>query len=132
MWTYDARASVAIAPWEFPAGNSLTGMTAAAVVAGNTVDHEGPRSIVVADRAYPMDAYARGGCIAGRGELSAGCGGRDWAGVFVNHPDVAMKAFTGRGGVGDQPKRESMPREGQTQIKRILTELGGKNGDYRR
>ena len=43
---YEPRGvAVVIAPWNFPLA-ILTGMTAAALVTGNTVDHEAGRAVV--------------------------------------------------------------------------------------
>jgi RHH-type proline utilization regulon transcriptional repressor/proline dehydrogenase/delta 1-pyrroline-5-carboxylate dehydrogenase len=48
--------------------------------------------------------------------------------VLVDHPDVAMIAFTGSRGVGLHINRQAAEmRPGQQLIKRVLAELGGKN-----
>src|SRR5205807_6350540 len=47
---------------------------------------------------------------------------------LVNHPDVAMIAFTGSRGVGLLINREAAETpSGQDHIKRVLAEMGGKN-----
>ena len=46
----------------------------------------------------------------------------------MNHPDVSLVAFTGSRAVGLSIQREaSEVREGQDHLKRVITELGGKN-----
>jgi RHH-type proline utilization regulon transcriptional repressor/proline dehydrogenase/delta 1-pyrroline-5-carboxylate dehydrogenase len=48
--------------------------------------------------------------------------------MLVDHPDVAMIAFTGSRGVGLHINRQAAEtRPGQQHIKRVLAELGGKN-----
>ncbi len=127
VWTYDARGVVvAIAPWNFPLA-ILCGMTAAAVVAGNTaIMKPAEQSSLIA--AHLMDAYREAGAAAGRGELSAGRRGRGWAGPGQPSGCRDGCVYWIQRAVGLAINQNaSMPREGQTQIKRILTELGGKN-----
>ena len=78
--------AVVIAPWNFPLA-ILTGMTAAALVTGNTVMMKpAEQSSVVG---CPADGYlSRTRISAGRGELSARTGRRGGP-ALVEHPDVA-------------------------------------------
>ena len=122
---YAARGVVAvISPWNFPLAIPC-GMTAAALVTGNTVilkpAEQSPGCglrIVEALRA----AGAPAGAIAllpGEGEAGA---------ALVRHPGVHTIAFTGSLPVGLEIVRaaaETPP--GQGHLKRVVAELGGKN-----
>jgi RHH-type proline utilization regulon transcriptional repressor/proline dehydrogenase/delta 1-pyrroline-5-carboxylate dehydrogenase len=48
--------------------------------------------------------------------------------VLVDHPDIAMIAFTGSRNVGLYINRQAaLMQPGQTHVKRVLAEMGGKN-----
>ena len=123
---YEPRGvAVVIAPWNFPLA-ILTGMTAAALVSGNTaiVKPAGPARLI----AYQLlDVLHEAGfppqvcqLLPGRGEK---VGHR-----LVEHHDVAIIAFTGSREVGTSilGQAAGLP-PGQQQIKRVVCEMGGKN-----
>jgi RHH-type transcriptional regulator, proline utilization regulon repressor / proline dehydrogenase / delta 1-pyrroline-5-carboxylate dehydrogenase len=125
-WSYEARGvAVIIAPWNFPLA-ILCGMTAAAVVTGNTaIMKPAEQSSLVAS--YLMDAFAEAGAPAGVVNYLPGVG-EEIGPVLVGHADVAMVAFTGSRAVGLAIKQAaSEARAGQDHIKRVIVELGGKN-----
>jgi RHH-type proline utilization regulon transcriptional repressor/proline dehydrogenase/delta 1-pyrroline-5-carboxylate dehydrogenase len=114
-----------IGPWNFPLAIPV-GMASAALVAGNTV-------LLKPAEQTPLIAYLwvrimeEAGLppgvlnfLPGRGEV---CGAR-----MVSHPDVNMVVFTGSREVGLHIIREaSAVPEGQHFVKRVVTEMGGKN-----
>jgi RHH-type proline utilization regulon transcriptional repressor/proline dehydrogenase/delta 1-pyrroline-5-carboxylate dehydrogenase len=123
---YRARGVAAvIAPWNFPLAIP-TGMVTAALAAGNAVCFK-PAEQTPAIAFRLVEALEAGGLppgvlafLPGRGEV---------AGVhLVEHPGVAVIAFTGSRAVGlSILERAGRVRAGQRQIKRAITELGGKN-----
>jgi RHH-type proline utilization regulon transcriptional repressor/proline dehydrogenase/delta 1-pyrroline-5-carboxylate dehydrogenase len=123
---YEPRGVVAvIAPWNFPLA-ILCGMTAAAVVTGNAVVMKpAEQSTIVA--AKFMEALEQAGLPAGVVNFLPGVG-ETVGPVLANHPDVTMIAFTGSRAVGLQLLRQAAEvPAGQDHIKRVITELGGKN-----
>jgi RHH-type proline utilization regulon transcriptional repressor/proline dehydrogenase/delta 1-pyrroline-5-carboxylate dehydrogenase len=114
-----------IAPWNFPLAISC-GMSAAALVAGNPVLYKpsGPSSVVghtllalFQEAGLPPGVF---NYVPGRGEVIGD--------YLVEHPEVAVIAFTGSMEVGHRIMgRASAVRPGQAQIKRVVAELGGKN-----
>ncbi|MGA2582683.1 MAG: L-glutamate gamma-semialdehyde dehydrogenase, partial [Tepidisphaeraceae bacterium] len=125
-WTYESRGvAVVIAPWNFPLA-ILCGMTAAAIVAGNPVVMKpAEQSSVIA--AYLAKAFSECGAPAGVVNYLPGIG-EEIGPVLVNHPDVAMIAFTGSRAVGlsiNEQASKTIPQ--QDHVKRIITEMGGKN-----
>ena len=122
---YEPRGVAAvIAPWNFPLA-ILAGMTAAALVAGNCVLmkpaeqspliaghlHEILREVGVPDDACQL--------LQGGGELGA---------HLVRSPTIHLIAFTGSREVGLEILREAYThRPGQTHVKRVVCEMGGKN-----
>jgi RHH-type transcriptional regulator, proline utilization regulon repressor / proline dehydrogenase / delta 1-pyrroline-5-carboxylate dehydrogenase len=122
---YSGRGVAAvISPWNFPVAIPC-GMTAAALVTGNTVVFKPAEQspgcglrIVQALRAggVPDSALA---LLPGEGEVGA---------ALVAHPDVQTIAFTGSLAVGLEIIRNAAEvRPGQKAIKRVVAELGGKN-----
>jgi RHH-type proline utilization regulon transcriptional repressor/proline dehydrogenase/delta 1-pyrroline-5-carboxylate dehydrogenase len=115
-----------IAPWNFPLA-ILTGMTVAALVTGNTVIMKpAEQSPLIAARLYEIlrEAGVPASVIhylPGHGEV---CGAR-----LVDHPHVALIAFTGSRQVGLAIHRRAaeVSAGGITQIKRVIAEMGGKN-----
>jgi RHH-type proline utilization regulon transcriptional repressor/proline dehydrogenase/delta 1-pyrroline-5-carboxylate dehydrogenase len=116
-----------IAPWNFPLA-ILTGMSVAALATGNTVVMKpAEQSSVVA--AQLMDIFREVGLpdgvlnyLPGRGEV-VGAG-------LVEHPDVALIAFTGSRAVGlaiNAKAAEVSRQKGVVNVKRVIAELGGKN-----
>ena len=114
-----------IAPWNFPLAISC-GMSAAAIVAGNPVLYKpaGPSSVVghtlltlFQEAGLPPGVF---NYVPGRGAVMGD--------YLVEHPDVAMIAFTGSMEVGHRIiNKASVVQPGQVQIKRVVAELGGKN-----
>jgi RHH-type proline utilization regulon transcriptional repressor/proline dehydrogenase/delta 1-pyrroline-5-carboxylate dehydrogenase len=116
---------VVISPWNFPLAIAC-GMAVAALVTGNTVILKpAEQSSIIAHALYqimlesgvPKDAIA---FLPGRGEEV----GR----YLVQHPLVAMIAFTGSRAVGlEIVKTAASSAPGQRMIKKVVAELGGKN-----
>jgi RHH-type transcriptional regulator, proline utilization regulon repressor / proline dehydrogenase / delta 1-pyrroline-5-carboxylate dehydrogenase len=125
-YVYQPRGVAAvIAPWNFPLA-ILTGMTSAALAAGNTVVMKpAEQSSVIA--AKLMEVFQEAGLppavvnyLPGRGEV---VGAR-----LVSHPGVSLIAFTGSREVGVAIYEEaSRWRPGQAGLKRVIAEMGGKN-----
>ena len=114
-----------IAPWNFPLA-ILCGMTVAALVTGNTVIMKpAEQSSITAARF--MDLAARAGLPPGVLNFLTGLG--EEVGEFlVNHPKVDFIAFTGSKEVGLKIwEAGGKTRKGQTQLKRVVCEMGGKN-----
>ncbi len=117
--------AVVIAPWNFPLA-ILCGMTAAAMVAGNTVVMKpAEQSPVIA--AKFMQIIRDAGVPDGVVNFLPGIG-EDIGPVLVNHPDVDIIAFTGSRAVGLQIN-ESAARTSPEQhsVRRVIAEMGGKN-----
>ncbi len=126
QWSYESRGvAVVIAPWNFPLA-IICGMTAAAVVAGNPVVMKpAEQSPLVA--AKLAEAFDEAGAPAGVVNYLPGIG-EEIGPVLTSHPDVAMIAFTGSRPVGLSINLQaSSTPPGQDHIKRIITEMGGKN-----
>lgn len=126
VYFYEPRGvTIVIAPWNFPMA-ILCGMTAAALVAGNTaIMKPAEQSAVVG--ALLMGVFQEAGVPPGVVHYLPGVG-EEIGPELVEHPDVAMIAFTGSRGVGLHINREAaLVRPGQAQVKRVLAELGGKN-----
>jgi RHH-type proline utilization regulon transcriptional repressor/proline dehydrogenase/delta 1-pyrroline-5-carboxylate dehydrogenase len=115
-----------IAPWNFPLA-ILTGMTTAALATGNTVVMKpAEQSPVIAARL--MEVFAEVGLppgvlnyLPGRGEVA---GAR-----LVEHPDVALIAFTGSRSVGlaIHAAAARISTAGRGGLKHVIAEMGGKN-----
>lgn len=127
LYQYQARGvSLVIAPWNFPLA-ILTGMVAAAVVAGNTVIMKpAEQSSVIAHRL--MKLLLEAGMPAGVVSYLPGLG--EVVGDYlVKSPKVSLIAFTGSKEVGLQILRNaSVVHPGQTHVKKCIIEMGGKNG----
>jgi RHH-type proline utilization regulon transcriptional repressor/proline dehydrogenase/delta 1-pyrroline-5-carboxylate dehydrogenase len=117
--------AVVIPPWNFPLAIP-TGMTTAALVAGNSV-------ILKPAGQSPVIAWhlTRSLLEAGLppGVLNYLPGpGAEAGGALVNHPDVDLIAFTGSREVGLLINRQAADtRSGQNHVKRVIAEMGGKN-----
>ena len=118
--------AVVIAPWNFPLA-ILCGMAAAALVSGNTVDHEARGTVdgdsgVCCRKSWQEAAYLPESCnfFPGIGE--------EIGPTLTNHPDVAIVAFTGSRPVGLMINHQAAetPRS-QDHVKRVIAEMGGKN-----
>ena len=115
-----------ISPWNFPLA-ILTGMTTAALVTGNTVLMKpAEQSPLVAARL--MDIFRQSGFPPGVVNLLPGDGATVGA-ALVDHPDVALIAFTGSREVGLSIHRRAAELSGNTcaRIKQVIAEMGGKN-----
>ena len=114
-----------IAPWNFPLA-ILAGMTVAALVTGNTVIMKpAEQSSITAARF--MDLATRAGLPPGVLNFITGLG--EEVGEFlVNHPKVDFIAFTGSKEVGLKIwEAGGKTRQGQSQLKKVVCEMGGKN-----
>jgi RHH-type proline utilization regulon transcriptional repressor/proline dehydrogenase/delta 1-pyrroline-5-carboxylate dehydrogenase len=114
-----------IAPWNFPLAISC-GMSSAAIVAGNPVLYKpaGPSSVV----GFTLsEIFRKAGLPAGVFNYVPGRGSV-MGDYLVEHPDVALIAFTGSMEVGHRIiNKASVVHPGQKQIKKVIAELGGKN-----
>ena len=117
--------AVVIAPWNFPLA-ILTGMTAAALVTGNTVVMKpAEQSPIIAARL--MDLLREIGLPDGVVNYLPGVG-EEIGPTLVNHPDVAVVAFTGSRPVGLSLNADAAKTPaGQDHVKQVIAELGGKN-----
>lgn len=115
-----------IAPWNFPLA-ILTGMTAAALATGNTVVAKpAEQSPVVA--ALLAEIFADIDLPTGVFNYLPGEGAVVGA-RLVEHPDVALIAFTGSRAVGlaiNAKAAETSAAVGKI-VKRVIAEMGGKN-----
>jgi len=123
---YEPRGvAVVIAPWNFPLA-ILCGMTAAALVTGNTVVMKPAEQSSVAG-AKLMEVFLEAGIPSGVLNYLPGVG-EEVGPALVSHPDAALIAFTGSRGVGLLINREAAtPSAGQDHVKRVIAEMGGKN-----
>ncbi len=117
--------AVVIAPWNFPLA-ILTGMTAAALVAGNTVVMKpAEQSPVVA--AKLQELFEEAGLPDGVLNFLPGVG-EEIGPELISHPGVDLIAFTGSQAVGlGINEKAAHTARGQGSIKRVIAELGGKN-----
>jgi RHH-type proline utilization regulon transcriptional repressor/proline dehydrogenase/delta 1-pyrroline-5-carboxylate dehydrogenase len=122
---YRARGVCAvIAPWNFPLAIP-TGMLSAALVTGNACVLK-PAEQSPGCGAMVAEALLAGGIPAGALALLTGAG--EAGAALVRDPRVQTIAFTGSSAVGNEILREaSQIRPGQTTLKRVVAELGGKN-----
>ena len=123
---YTARGiAVIIAPWNFPLA-ILCGMTAAALVAGNcAIMKPSEQSAVVGARLARL--FREAGVPPGAIQLLSGPGSVVGA-YLVEHPDVAVIAFTGSKEVGLKIwEAAGRTKPGQLQLKKVVCEMGGKN-----
>ena len=123
---YEARGvAVIIAPWNFPLA-ILCGMAAAAVVTGNTVILKPAEQAGVVG-AKLMECFQQAGLPAGVVNFVPGIG-EEIGPVLVNHPDVALIAFTGSLKVALLINEQaSKTPGGQNFVKKVIAEMGGKN-----
>jgi len=124
--TYEGRGLCAvIAPWNFPLA-ILCGMTTAALVAGNAVLLKPAEQACAIAHAFHQHALQAGippGVLAflpGDGAIVGD--------ALVRHPDIVQIAFTGSREVGTAILRQAAEIvPGQSMIKRVVCEMGGKN-----
>ena len=123
---YTARGiALIVAPWNFPLA-ILCGMTAAALVAGNcAIMKPSEQSAVIGARLAKV--FRDAGAPAGALQLLSGPG-RIVGAYLVEHPDVAVIAFTGSREVGLRIwEAAGRTKAGQVQLKKVVCEMGGKN-----
>ncbi|HLM64086.1 MAG TPA: proline dehydrogenase family protein [Acidimicrobiales bacterium] len=114
-----------IAPWNFPLAIP-TGMVTAALAAGNPVILK-PAEQTPLVAWQLVEALVAGGVPRGVMQFLPGVG--EVVGArLVEHPDVAVIAFTGSRAVGLAINQQAaVPRPGQDHVKRVIAEMGGKN-----
>ena len=101
-------------------------MVAAAVVTGNCVVYK-PSSLSPVTGHLLVDIFREAGLPPGVFNYVP-CGGGGLGDRLVDHADVALIAFTGSREVGLRIcERAAKPQPGQRHIKKVITELGGKN-----
>lgn len=114
-----------IPPWNF-AGAIMAGMTAAAVVTGNTVVLK-PSSDSAIVAAWFVDLLAEAGLPPGVVNFVPGSGSVI-GDVIVSHPSIRFVSFTGSKEVGLHINElAAKPQPGQKWIKRVVAEMGGKD-----
>jgi 1-pyrroline-5-carboxylate dehydrogenase len=117
--------AVVIPPWNFPLA-ILTGMTTAALVAGNTVVLK-PSSDAAGIASMFLDACDEAGVPDGVLNFLTG-GGAIVGNALVEHPKTRLIAFTGSRDVGLQvSEKAGRVIPGQIWIKRAILEMGGKD-----
>ncbi|MBZ0167110.1 MAG: aldehyde dehydrogenase family protein, partial [Candidatus Omnitrophica bacterium] len=117
--------AVVIAPWNFPIA-ILTGMSAAALVMGNTVILK-PAEQAMLCGLEVMNAYRGAGIPAGVVNFLPGTG-EAIGPALVEDPRVAIVAFTGSREVGTNIiERTHGHLQGRGDIKKLIIEMGGKN-----
>jgi len=114
-----------ITPWNSALPDSV-GMTAAAVVTGNTVVYKpSTRTPVIAQAVYRI--YERAGLPKGVLQFVPGAGG-DIGDALVTHEDVSFIVFAGSRHVGlSIIEKSGRTPPGASQIKRVVAQMGGKN-----
>ncbi len=117
--------TIVIAPWNFPLA-ILTGMTAAALVTGNTVVMKpAEQSPVIASKL--MEIFQTIGLPTGVLNYLPGVG-EEIGPELVGSPDVAVITFTGSQAVGLTINQQAaVTDDRQESVKRVVAEMGGKN-----
>ncbi len=114
-----------ITPWNFPMA-ILTGMTSAAVVAGNTVLLKPASTTQVIAYKY-IEIMEEAGLPKGVINFVPGKGS-ETGDFIVKHPKTRFISFTGSRDVGVQIyENAAKVREGQIWLKRVIAEMGGKD-----
>ncbi|HEY5427396.1 MAG TPA: L-glutamate gamma-semialdehyde dehydrogenase [Candidatus Tumulicola sp.] len=114
-----------IPPWNF-AGAIMAGMTAAAIVTGNTVVLK-PSSDSAIVAAWFVDLLHEAGIPPGVVNFVPGSGSVI-GDLIVSHPQVRFISFTGSKEVGLHINElAAKPQPGQKWIKRVVAEMGGKD-----
>ena len=114
-----------IPPWNFPFA-IMAGMTAAAIVTGNTVVLK-PSSDSPTIAARFVDVLEEAGMPPGVVNFCPGSGAT-FGNAMVEHPKTRFIAFTGSKEVGlDIHERAAKTQPGQIWIKRTMLEMGGKD-----
>lgn len=115
-----------IAPWNFPLA-ILTGMTTAALATGNTVVMK-PAEQTPVVAAKLMEVFEAAGFPPGVVNYLPGLGEKAGQ-ALVDHPHVAVIAFTGSREVGLAINRRAaeVSAGGTSFVKHVIAEMGGKN-----
>ncbi|HVN68458.1 MAG TPA: L-glutamate gamma-semialdehyde dehydrogenase [Candidatus Binatia bacterium] len=114
-----------IPPWNF-AGAIMMGMTAAAIVCGNTVVLK-PSSDSAIIAAWFVDLLHEIGIPPGVVNFVPGSGS-EIGDLIVSHPQIRFISFTGSKEVGLRINElAAKPQPGQKWIKRVVAEMGGKD-----
>jgi 1-pyrroline-5-carboxylate dehydrogenase len=114
-----------IPPWNFPFA-IMTGMTAAAIVTGNTVILK-PSSDSPTIAAKFVEVLEEAGMPGGVVNFCPGSGAA-FGNAIVEHPKTRFIAFTGSKAVGlEIHERAAKTQPGQIWIKRTILEMGGKD-----
>jgi 1-pyrroline-5-carboxylate dehydrogenase len=114
-----------IPPWNFPFA-IMAGMTAAAIVTGNTVILK-PSSDSPTIAAMFMEVLEEAGLPTGVVNFCPGSGAT-FGNAIVEHPKTRFIAFTGSKSVGlDIHELAAKTQKGQIWIKRTVLEMGGKD-----
>ena len=114
-----------ISPWNFPFA-IMAGMTAAAIVAGNTVILK-PSSDSPTIAARFVEVLEQAGLPDGVVNFCPGSGS-SFGNAIVEHPKTRFIAFTGSKAVGlEIHERAAHAQPGQIWIKRTILEMGGKD-----
>lgn len=126
MFYIPLGAGAVIPPWNFPLA-ILVGMTTSAIVTGNTVVLK-PSSDAPLVATKFMEVLEEVGLPSGVVNLVTGPGSTV-GDYLVKHPKTRFISFTGSKEVGLHIVEEAgKHREGQIWIKRVVAEMGGKNG----
>ncbi len=113
-----------IPPWNFPLA-IMAGMTAAAIVTGNTVVLK-PSTFAPTIAARFLDVLESVGLPPGVVNLCQG--GPEFGRAITEHPATRFIAFTGSKAVGlEIHERAARTQPGQIWIKRTILEMGGKD-----
>src|SRR5436190_15532998 len=114
-----------IPPWNFPLA-IMAGMTAAAIVTGNTVVMK-PSSDAPTIAYKFFELLEEAGLPAGVVNFMTGSGA-EVGDVVVDHPKTRFIAFTGSKEIGLRiNERAAKTQTGQLWIKRVVAEMGGKD-----
>lgn len=117
---------VVIPPWNFPFA-IMAGMTSAAIVSGNTVVLK-PASTSPVIAAKFVQLMEEIGLPAGVLNFVPGSGS-EIGDLMVDHPRTRFISFTGSRDVGLRiNERMAKTNEGQIWMKRLIAEMGGKDG----
>jgi len=125
-YQYEPRGVAAvIAPWNFPLAISC-GMASAALVTGNCVVFK-PSSLTPVVGYNLLEIFREAEVPAGVFNFLPGPSG-NIGDFLVEHPDISVIAFTGSMEVGLRIiEKAARVHPGQTHIKRVVCEMGGKN-----
>ena len=123
---YEPRGVAAvIAPWNFPLAISM-GMVSAAIVAGNPVVFK-PSGLTGIIGHQLVEFFHEAGLPDGVFNFVPGQGSVI-GDALVDHPDISLITFTGSMETGLRIiEHAARVHPGQTQIKKIICEMGGKN-----